>query len=467
MKVLIAEDEILERKAMCKFIEDHFKDITIAGEAVNGRMAIELANETSPDIILMDIKMPGINGIEAIEKIKQQHPYIQFILVSAYDSFEYAKQAMKLGVKEYILKPGKKEETIEAIQRVRKEADHLQKEMDQLSHHSELAKQLLLSKVMNEEADDEVMRLKKELFPDMASAFFLVISHENHQAFTLKSEHVQQWTTDTVIGDHETGRQIILLCIGEKQQNLQEVRRLKKRIQRECGGRLVIGSGHPVQKIENLFKCYYEALMDKQSLKTKNRETDDKRLLEVITAAVLSGDEQDALSHMMLLLEQRNAKTQCEELYYVFKQTFHLNNVAMPVLQLNELQTDQDWYAFIRQAFLNARYHYQSLDKIERAKKYIDEHVNEAISLEEIAEYTDLSPAYFSNLFKETLGENFIDYVTKRRIEKATAMMKEQAYTLKEISFTVGYKDPNYFSRVFKKYYGLSPKQYQKQTLKK
>ena len=121
MRILIAEDELLERKAMKKFIQDNFRDMEVVGEAVNGRRAIELAKEMQPDIIFMDIKMPGINGLEAIEKIHAMRPQTKFILVSAYDTFDYAKQAMQFGIKDYILKPGKKEEIITALYRLKKE----------------------------------------------------------------------------------------------------------------------------------------------------------------------------------------------------------------------------------------------------------------------------------------------------------------------------------------------------------
>src|SRR5690625_7943846 len=108
MRILIADDELLERKSMKKFIETNFSNMNVVGEAVNGRQAIELAETAQPDIIFMDIKMPGINGLEAIKQINANYPAIKFILVSAYDTFDYAKQAMASGIKDYILKPGKK-----------------------------------------------------------------------------------------------------------------------------------------------------------------------------------------------------------------------------------------------------------------------------------------------------------------------------------------------------------------------
>lgn len=114
MNVLIAEDELLERKAMIK-LQIQFPDLKIVAEAENGRKAIELAKTTKPDLLLMDINMPGINGLEAIEEIKAYLPDAQFIMITAHDSFAYAKQALSAGVRDYILKPSRKEETIKAI----------------------------------------------------------------------------------------------------------------------------------------------------------------------------------------------------------------------------------------------------------------------------------------------------------------------------------------------------------------
>src|SRR5690625_2203705 len=97
MRILIAEDELLERKSMKKFIETNFSTMEVVGEAVNGRKAIELAKTVQPDIIFMDIKMPGINGLEAIKQIHANDPAIKFILVSAYETFDYRSEERRVG----------------------------------------------------------------------------------------------------------------------------------------------------------------------------------------------------------------------------------------------------------------------------------------------------------------------------------------------------------------------------------
>jgi len=102
----------------------------------------------------------------------------------------------------------------------------------------------------------------------------------------------------------------------------------------------------------------------------------------------------------------------------------------------------------------------ETLSAMERAKRYIAEHYCDDLSLEEAAAHVHLNPQYFSKLFKYEAGETFIDYVTRLRIGKAQEMIREGGLSLKEVCYQVGYKDPNYFSRVFRKVTGLSPTEY-------
>ncbi len=104
-KVLIADDEQIVLEGIKFVLEDIYDDVEVVAMANSGREAIEATRDFVPDIVLMDIKMPGINGIEAIEVIKKRHHETKFIIISAYEQFDYAKQAVELGVSHYILKP--------------------------------------------------------------------------------------------------------------------------------------------------------------------------------------------------------------------------------------------------------------------------------------------------------------------------------------------------------------------------
>lgn len=122
IKLLIADDEQIERRAVKMVLENNFAEMFDFLEAKNGRQAIEISDTQKPEIIIMDIKMPGINGIEAIKEIKKLLPESYFIILTAYDYFVYAKEAMECGIKDYLLKPLNREDL---IAKVREALDYL------------------------------------------------------------------------------------------------------------------------------------------------------------------------------------------------------------------------------------------------------------------------------------------------------------------------------------------------------
>ena len=105
LKILIADDEKYERDSIVSLLEENFKDRLTITQAKNGREAIEISEQIRPEIVIMDIKMPGINGIKAIEEIRKSAANTYFIMLTAYDYFDFAIEAVKLNVKEYLLKP--------------------------------------------------------------------------------------------------------------------------------------------------------------------------------------------------------------------------------------------------------------------------------------------------------------------------------------------------------------------------
>src|SRR5699024_5731310 len=156
-----------------------------------------------------------------------------------------------------------------------------------------------------------------------------------------------------------------------------------------------------------------------------------------------------------------------DELYMQVKTIMDKRNLCMPGHGLLDLTTDKDWEHWVSVCSLEIREYRKSQRYIEKAKQFIKQHYPNAISLEETAAYVNLSPNYFSNLFKQECGISFIDYLTRIRLQKAKESLEEHDYSLKEISAFVGYNDPNYFSRVFKKHFAESPTRFQKTIVKK
>lgn len=476
MRILIAEDELLERKAMRKFIEDNFSDMEVIGEAENGRKAITLAKTLSPDVIFMDIKMPGINGLEAIEQINGISPSIKFILVSAYDSFNYAKEAMSFGIKEYILKPGKKEEIVKALLRVKKEIAAENVQYQEKVQSEQLIKERFITKIMQNQVSESVVAIRHELYPDMRSGFFIVLHEEDVNDFYHLEKSLVKYITYPYISLQSASNLTVCVMAHESLTKADLLTMIRK-IQLDAGNAVYVGIGFPYSHIGQLSKSYHEAYTacfqlsaEENSkygfIKEGKRDTYINKMISTILHEITKGNSTQANLCFKENID-RFTMTDKENLFIQITNVLLSRDIEMPTTSIQSLTSTQEFQTFIDMCCIKINAYYQSKQIITQAKSYIQCHYQNHMTLEETASFVNLSPNYFSNLFKQELGDTFIDYLTKVRLKKAIELMEEGMYSLKEISFMVGYKDPNYFSRVFKKYYHDSPKRFQKAIFKK
>ncbi|MCG1028114.1 response regulator [Virgibacillus halodenitrificans] len=472
MRILIAEDELLERKAMKKFIEQNFGDMKIVGEAVNGRMAIELAAAEKPDVIFMDIKMPGINGLEAIREIHKTHPQTKFILVSAYDSFDYAKEAMQYGIKDYILKPGKKEEIVKAIMRIKKE---LEAEKEQQQQSRAMLQERFLLQAMKQTGSEELHDMKQRLFPEMKSGSFLVVTfteRENGKRLMEVLASICPYTSICRLSGERATVCILADVVMEKA----ELLTLAKKISNQLESAAYIGIGFPVKRLAQLYLSYEQAYTaslqlaaDKKrnvgfpSEKAQDATRDNK--LETLLGLVEKGNGEEAVQ----LFQQYHvqlSESMLEKLYLTIKRLFMERDMELGTRPFSMLKTSADWNDFLLLSCMHMQQLHNSKQYMEQVKQYIAEHYQEPLTLEKVAATVHLSTNYFSNLFKQELGETFTEYLAKIRMHQAKKLIESNQYTLKEISYMVGYNNPNYFSRVFRKHFNESPKQFQRSIFK-
>ncbi|WP_203247624.1 response regulator [Sporosarcina beigongshangi] len=467
MRILIADDELLERQAMKKFIRENFSEMDVVGEAANGRMAIELAEKMQPNIIFMDIKMPGINGLEAIEQIYASQPSIKFILVSAYNTFEYAKQAMQYGIKDYLLKPGKKEEISHALLRVQKEILH---EVTIEEEKQQLLKEKLIRRLIRQHIDHEVIDLQKKLFPTLKEGYFFVLRSEGtYDVQKVRSSLEKQLCQPFIL--YEVNDVIVVLVLSSEFIRKEEQLTVVRTIQIGLGATIFIGIGRSADSLVNLSLSYREAYTASFQLKKDQKSKygffqEDQQysghedLVTQIAQGVEKGNYNETL---MVFKENQQILTldEKENLYIRIQNIFSKRNISIAGSSISSLQTNKDWHAYLNVCCMHMNEYCHSKQSMTKAKDYIEAHYAKGITLEEVAAFVNLSPNYFSNLFKEEFDETFIEFLTKTRMESAKSFIEENSYSLKEISFMVGYKDPNYFSRVFKKYFHSSPRQFQ------
>lgn len=480
MKVIIVDDEIIERKAMKKFISDSFTHIEVVAEAANGRIAIEEAKKHQPDVMFMDIHMPGIDGLEAIRQISAELPQTKFIMVSAYDSFEYAKQAMMQGVKEYILKPSNKQETLESLLRVEKEITQermlVEQTKQQLDETERLAKQQILIAILQNEVTADIEALHQKLFPDAQSAYFFVITGSD-----LKT--ASELLAEKTYLVKEQGDKLIFMLLSDKK-SLHHVKADALTLARSLSKfqpAATIGIGLPNSNLTKLSISYQQALLAATQLMEEGsvsygfpllQEKEDgtvRKLEKAILEAITAGRVEQAADYFTLyyeyLIKQEKAVQSLREWALQVKHVLEDKGVSLRDANVLETETKAEFINLIRYFAEKMILKGEGNDPISKAKAYIHDHYREHFSLEDVAEYVELTPTYFTKLFKDQTQQTFIDYVTDYRIEKSKELLRQTNLSLKEIAYEVGYKDPNYYSRVFKKWTNSSPKQY-RATLK-
>lgn len=448
-RMLIADDEALEREGLELIISRAMPGIFEIMHAENGRMAIQLAKECRPDIVLMDVKMPGIQGLDALRDIGAMNPSVKMVLVTAYDYFAYAKQALVLGVKDYIVKPAKPEQILSTLTKLlrelEQEKDHRFAELRRQDRYTQLMP-LIENELSMMVITDQIQELSLEQMAEYADFHMdrclTAVIIFNEQETSSFSEEQQREQLELVYQDIKRAldkypssfsspiiQQHIALFIPFPEHTLftkADINawgiRLIEDLQRSYALKLYAGFGALKSNIRQLRESYREALCAADYASTKQPPA----------SCVIYSDIADLLEPAAL------------------EKAYHRRWGTVSSSSLLHTAMEQAHHA--REQAANSL--------IEQAKSYIDTHFVDELSMEEVAEQVHLNPFYFSKLFKQHIGQTFTDYVTQSRITLARSLLEENDLSLKEISYQVGYKDPNYFSRVFKKVTGLAPTEY-------
>lgn len=509
IRVLIVDDEHVEREALKMMMEKDLNRLKVVGQAENGKKAVELAKTLQPDLILMDVKMPGMDGLEATEKILGFHPCAKFIMISAYDTFEYARRALRMGVRDYLLKPSKTKEILAIIEKVAGEIEAERKEEAERAAEKEKLRKLapvleadLVTQLLYEHVHEIDIH---ELMPffgieKIQRAFVLLLfihSGPSRDASGIDEvyrevRHVFHRCFDGWVGAM-AGNKIPLIVLSDETSSYRAqaskiTRKLLNLSERYEDLDFFVGIGGEYEKPEQMRHSFYEALIASSDpflpsghcfymdLDASGRDDAfsmewEKDILEEVRQGKFSSIQQklsefidrhqtcgktvsEAQQRVLEILftmagMMRELGVQTEKPIFSF-QIHHYRDLKAETRCLVEKMADA--HAEMKKRF--------SPDVSRRVKQYILEHAHERISLESIAESVQLSPFYVSKLFKEQFGKNYIDFLTECRIEKAKQLMLDERKTLKEIAIEVGYRDPNYFSRVFKKVCGVSAKAY-------
>ncbi len=419
MTLMIVDDENIVRQGI-RFSLEHAlsEEVTIVAEAKNGREAIELADQYRPNIILMDIQMPGLNGLQTIERIQESYKEVKCILISAFEQFEYAKEALRFGITEYISKPIEDDKLFKVLRKtiaeIRQEQDAKQKSknfQEQLEEIQPIIEcNIIYSLLLHKDPTQLAPMATKRLNPKHMDGYVMVID------FLPAKEDAH------VITPSETTNQTIRNIIKYK-----------------C---------HAIVSplIENRVIVVVQEPKQQSTLTKRNPHHNQNQSFQQEKSLELAGHLYESLVHMLSI-------------------PIHIGIGSVQPAKLLSLSLDEALFT-IEHMGATTILHSKDVScsevdtKISQGVGYIQEHFTKNISLAEVAELVGISPYYFSKLFKEQLGVTFIDFLTQCRIEEAKKLLAKQNESIKQIAYQVGYQDPNYFSRMFKKVEGISPKEY-------
>jgi len=453
-RLLIADDEALEREGLEWIVRRAMPDTFQMIFAENGRRALELADEHRPHIIFMDIHMPGIQGLEALRRIRDRMPDVKLVLVTAYDYFAYAQEAIAIGVKEYIVKPASREQITALLQRLVQELDHEKQSrnerlqlIDRLSEleplmENELALMFMVDQIIGAEAEQLAEWIRFPLDDGFAVvAAWAELPAEPKERRTLFEEvrafakSLGACLVSSIIDRHMA---LFFSMPKEGAASPPSANTIGRRLAQWTAERLnqpaSIGVGVQHSGIEGLRRSYVEAVF--------------------ASSCCSSG------GGLCLFAELQRSSPGADPVAAAGSVDGSAGQTAA--------EADEATKAYVLSALRRSREmrEHQTISALDRARAYIESHFTEDLSLEEVADHVHLNSFYLSKVFKQYVGETFIDFLTSLRIKRAKQLIEEDTLSLKEICYEAGYKDPNYFSRVFKKVTGVTPSDYRTSSLK-
>lgn len=492
LTAVVFDDEYIVVQGLERMIDWPTHGIELVGSAGDGYAALELFRSLRPDIVLTDIRMPGMDGLELLEIITGEAPQTYCIVFSGFNEFEYVKRAIQLGVKDYIEKPITIQSIEGALAKARTELDERQS-TEALRSRWELSKQELIEKTTWDvltngaasaakwretigEASDEFHYYTVCCLPDPYtmprledSTTIMVKNGQEQVALVLHHEepvevfwdYLNQWSDQQGI---PIGRGSTVSTIADAGCSLKQARKaLRYASFLEITG---------VVFHEELVGMIMEPkeMTDREedivlSMRTGNKE----RFMEQIDRLIVwmrqerldpEVAEREMLKLIYFALEAAKDSDEKPEAGMVEGFLPHVEiREAAEVGRLTEWF--RSWMERIADTYMETR----DISKhiaIEQARAYIENHLSHNLSLQEVANHVGMNSAYLSVLFKEVMGESYIKYLTRYRMERAKILL-QKGLKVGEVSEKVGYHTYRHFSEVFKKYAGATPGQYKEQ----
>lgn len=473
--MIIVDDERIIREGLKKYIQKLDCGFNVKEVFEDGKEAIEFLKENPVDLVITDICMTEVNGLEVAAFIKKNMPDTEVVILSGYRNFEYAQQAISYGVTRYLLKPVKNSEIVEILKSVREGLDEKRHIKDVVFQYDEMLgqkrKQFFVDYMLgvSDESSDETDIFSQLRFScppeDIYGAVLFVHWNERFvediwqygknriQAAVLNYfSCIENNIFGMVIDDEQ------FLFLSETDTISSDVSEFENWVKESFGSVPTVKIVYTCRGLENLRD--YKKLSRAEADSTNSVENERRILL--CTYLNLGMYKQAKELFIELLESSDNSEAAEKQLLRLICENASKVGVKMDAEQyfrrLREgVETQSDVFESICRYFKTARSEDKMITKI---KEYVQANYAADISLETVAEKVYLHPVYLSRFFKQQVGENFRDYLFSVRMTNAIALLKKNTYKIYEISRMVGYKSSKYFSKQFKGYTGYTPKNY-------
>lgn len=520
MKVIITDDEIQIRRGLRMKVDWEEEGFQIVGEASNGRETLELLRTMDIDLVISDMRMPIMDGMELARHCQQEFPKVKVIVLSGYSDFEYVRGSMKEGVKDYLLKPVAPNELVEALQKIRKEIEEEKRKQVEtaqmrqlvLTQLQEVQEQYLLYLVKEEwlQLNLVIERLRQLQLEELVNEnavvqFFTVEIRENFGnpnrlkelwvPFRMLCKEVSKEHAGTFsFYDPSYANMIHFLKLIDSESD-NDTPRLVENVQRNVKKLLnletVIGIGNVVTGLANFKTGYISSLLawSQSHLGSQSQIIDaavkkeeafefspefERKLTNTIENAnfeafkiniqtLLRGNGNQSIlsfsfaANRLLFLLGSLARKYDIETKDIQKTIW---NCQQSIWELNSQSKVIENLLQLAQLIIEkvrmARFSNGKLI-VDSVRHYLDQHYASEISLTLLSELFHINSAHLSETFKNYVGQNFSDYLVNLRMDKAQQFLRDKELKIIDVANLVGFSNSGYFSTVFKKHFGQTP----------
>ncbi|RXZ83745.1 response regulator [Paenibacillaceae bacterium] len=521
IRALIVDDEPLIVDTLSNAIPWNRHSISLIGSADNGLSALEMVKEHKPDLILCDIRMPKMDGLSFLQQVNSLGNHCTVLMLTGFAEFEYARKAMQFGAKDFILKPINYMELDKVIERIGGQIREHKLDDQRKQHQLKHMKNLLYEKMITDILFDYTKLAAQPFY----SEFKLMLEETNCLVFLVDLEryayNAHRWTANerklhnfavrNVLQDalHPFHLDYSVLqtregewCVLIRQPSSEALLAMKETSQwAEQMAQAVLDHTKlavhigiypayvPVSQLAQAYKLLQREVQfsgEQQQIVTLRTDVKQEtanlsfwdRIEEIVAGLKRCDTNQMQREHQMLIHDLKSVSPlQLEKILHFL--ILHLLRELKEIKKIADADERDVWVRLeqytsakdlisilnrmVENAVNGAGKHRSSEALMDMAKDYIAKHAASDLSVEEVADYLGLSSSHFSVLFKQYVGETFVEHLTRMRIDWAKSMLVNSSQSISNIGRTVGYLDRRYFNKVFSKCEGVTPAEYRVQ----